>query len=119
MGAVSFAIRIIAPPDSRRGRKLRNNVGRIRTRRVNNLAKARYNKNRQDYYRLAVTKQDGQQAAKISIIVPCYNTPKKYFEPLLASVLNQGYENWELVLVDASDDSKQTKYLKERAQADA
>lgn len=39
---------------------------------------------------------------KISIVVPMYNTPKKYFEELLESVKNQTYENWELCLADGS-----------------
>lgn len=39
---------------------------------------------------------------KISIVVPMYNTPEKYFEELLESVKNQTYENWELCLADGS-----------------
>jgi len=38
----------------------------------------------------------------ISIIVPCYNTPKKYIEPLVASVMAQKYDNWQLCLEDGS-----------------
>jgi GT2 family glycosyltransferase len=40
----------------------------------------------------------------ISIIVPCYNTPKKYFVPMIKSVCQQIYANWELVVVDGSED---------------
>lgn len=39
---------------------------------------------------------------KISIIVPMYNTPQKYFYELLDSVKNQTYLNWELCLADGS-----------------
>lgn len=39
---------------------------------------------------------------KISIIVPLYNTNKKYFAELLNSILNQTYTNWELCLADGS-----------------
>lgn len=39
---------------------------------------------------------------KISIIVPLYNTPEKYFRELVDSVSNQTYFNWELCLADGS-----------------
>ena len=39
---------------------------------------------------------------KISIVVPMYNTPEKYFKELLESVINQTYTNWELCLADGS-----------------
>ena len=46
------------------------------------------------------------QGPKISIIVPLYNTPAKFFDEMLRSVTRQTYQNWELVLVDASDPDK-------------
>ena len=39
---------------------------------------------------------------KISIVVPMYNTPEKYFKELLESITEQTYENWELCLADGS-----------------
>ena len=39
---------------------------------------------------------------KISIIVPMYNTPQKYFEELVQCLINQTYTNWELCLADGS-----------------
>lgn len=39
---------------------------------------------------------------KISIIVPMYNTPEKYFKELLQSLENQTYSNWEVCLADGS-----------------
>lgn len=47
-------------------------------------------------------------APLISIIVPCYNTPLKYIEPLVSSVLGQAYSNWELCLADGSTDKAAT-----------
>lgn len=41
---------------------------------------------------------------KFSILVPLYNTPKKYLCEMIDSVVNQTYENWELCLADGSDD---------------
>lgn len=40
---------------------------------------------------------------KISILIPLYNTPKKFLEQAIDSVLAQTYENWELCLADGSD----------------
>ena len=39
---------------------------------------------------------------KISIIVPVYNTPEKFFEELVNCMKNQTYSNWELCLADGS-----------------
>lgn len=39
---------------------------------------------------------------KISIIVPMYNTPEKFFEELVDGLVNQTYPNWELCLADGS-----------------
>lgn len=41
---------------------------------------------------------------KFSILVPLYNTPAAYLRDMIASVLAQTYENWELCLADGSDD---------------
>lgn len=41
---------------------------------------------------------------KFSILVPLYNTPKKFLTEMLDSVVNQTYTNWELCLADGSDD---------------
>lgn len=38
-----------------------------------------------------------------SILVPLYNTPKKFLTEMLDSVVNQTYENWQLCLADGSD----------------
>ncbi len=39
---------------------------------------------------------------KISIVVPLYNTPKKFLMQMVESVEKQSYQNWQLVLVNAS-----------------
>lgn len=50
---------------------------------------------------------------KISIITPVYNTPVKLLEECINSVLNQTYDNFELILVDdCSTSDKTIKTLK-------
>ncbi|MCM1577469.1 MAG: glycosyltransferase, partial [Ruminococcus sp.] len=40
---------------------------------------------------------------KISILVPLYNTPQKFLEEMIGSVIGQTYSNWEICLADGSD----------------
>ena len=40
---------------------------------------------------------------KFSILVPLYNTPRKFLEEMIDSVISQTYTNWELCLADGSD----------------
>lgn len=51
---------------------------------------------------------------KISIVVPMYNTPEKYFKELLESITEQTYENWELCLADGSPEK--VEYLEDLIQ---
>lgn len=49
---------------------------------------------------------------RVSILVPLYRTPEKYLREMIASVENQTYGNWELVLSDGSgEDSPLTGIL--------
>lgn len=41
---------------------------------------------------------------KFSILVPLYNTPKRFLRDMIESVQNQTCKSWELCLADASDD---------------
>lgn len=47
----------------------------------------------------------------ISIVTPLFNTPPVYLEEMLGSVLVQTYENWELVLVNASPDNEEMRLI--------
>lgn len=63
---------------------------------------------------MATTEQGEKVEIKISILVPLYNTPKKFLVEMIDSVLNQTYHNWELCLADGSDDAH--KYVGEICQ---
>lgn len=45
----------------------------------------------------------GRQGPCVSIVVPVYNTPERFFRQMLDSVKKQTYPHWQLVLIDASD----------------
>ena len=47
---------------------------------------------------------------KFSIILPTYNC--KFFERAFNSVLNQSYQNWELLIIDNNSDNKVLDILK-------
>lgn len=48
---------------------------------------------------------------KFSILVPLYNTPPKFLHEMIKSVLEQTYSNWELCLVDGSDDKEEKERI--------
>jgi GT2 family glycosyltransferase len=55
---------------------------------------------------------------KISIVVPCYNTPDKYIRPLINSIKAQTYENWELCIADGSTSNKHSVLIKNICESD-
>lgn len=44
----------------------------------------------------------------ISVVVPVYNTPAAWLDRLVASIVNQVYDHWELILVDDGSTSEET-----------
>lgn len=52
---------------------------------------------------LKAQRTENLQGPVISIVVPLFNTPARYFKQMTGSVLHQTYTNWQLVLVDAGD----------------
>lgn len=52
---------------------------------------------------LKAQRAENLQGPVISIVVPLFNTPARYFKQMTGSVLHQTYTNWQLVLVDAGD----------------
>jgi Glycosyl transferase family 2 len=51
-------------------------------------------------------RKDPNQKPFISVIVPAYNTEPSHFLAMVYSVINQDYANWELVIVNASDNGE-------------
>ena len=53
----------------------------------------------------------------VSIITPVYNTAQ-FLPQLIESVLNQSYDNWELLLIDDASTDNSLKICKQYAEAD-
>jgi hypothetical protein len=66
--------------------KLRGPYSRFKAMRRRKFLEHLYQLHRDNYYSHASTLTIAAKA-KVSILVPCYNTPPKYFEPLLSSIL--------------------------------
>ena len=52
---------------------------------------------------LRAQRAENLQGPCISVVVPVYNTPMRFFRQMVQSVQRQTYRNWQLVLMDASD----------------
>lgn len=55
----------------------------------------------------------------ISIVVPAYNPEPSHYLSMVYSVVNQHYDNWELVVVNASDDKRSKQQIAQSADIDA
>lgn len=58
-------------------------------------------------------KAAGRYSVKFSILVPAYNTPAEYFRQMIASVDEQTYPHWELIIGDAGDEAAGLKEIAE------
>lgn len=54
----------------------------------------------------------------ISVIVPTYNTPEKYLKPLIKSMMDQTYDNWQMCISDASTVDERRLSICEMAKID-
>lgn len=109
-----YALKLLAPINSKRRQYVKQII---------NLRRIEYNKNkyyiqRAEYYNVQ-KRYSLRFGPVVSIVVPAYNTPTLYLEPLLDSIFAQGYENWELILVDASDNEMCSTGIQKRAQSDS
>ncbi len=109
----------IAPHGSRRRKKAKEMKLSIKYSRAYRFSRRNYNHLRVQYYAVRHTTKPTRETVALSIIVPCYNTPQKYFLPLLDSIFAQNYSNWELVIVDASDDAKLSAGIKQQCSYDS
>lgn len=54
----------------------------------------------------------------ISLVIPFLNTPDRYLDQLMNSLMSQKYRNWELIMVDASDKVDRMRAVKAWSERD-
>jgi len=52
---------------------------------------------------------DWENRPKISLLIPVFNTPAKFLDELLESLVAQSYENWEACIIDGGSTEKATR----------
>lgn len=77
---------------------------RIKRRLLNNSSRYKITPKISAKQRKAESEVVFEREIKFSILVPLYNTPKKFLADMVNSVLNQTYGNWQLCLADGSDE---------------
>ncbi|MCB1712711.1 MAG: glycosyltransferase, partial [Candidatus Riesia sp.] len=62
--------------------------------------------------------EDDYEAIKISVLVPAFNTNSEHLSKMVNSVLNQHFQNWELVIVNASTNKESRSEIDKLTQKD-
>lgn len=107
----------LLPHGSRRRARVKSYISRFRNKRRREFHEREYNNYRQEYYRTA-NRLFIDNGPLISVIVPCWNPEYLHIQALVDSVIAQGYENWELVLADASSDEDISGFIDNLAKSD-
>ena len=50
---------------------------------------------------------------KVSIITPCFNSAE-YISDCIDSVVNQSYQNWEMIIIDDNSSDQSVKLIKKK-----
>ncbi|HRF28118.1 MAG TPA: glycosyltransferase [Candidatus Saccharibacteria bacterium] len=66
---------------------------------------------------LPLVEYEGKETL-FSIVIPFYNTKDKYLSPLIDSIRGQSFENWELIMADASTDDERSKAIEAISKTD-
>ena len=59
-----------------------------------------------------------QKSVKVSIVIPCFNTPEEYITRALESVRSQSFRDFEVIVVDDGSDTAHSEVLARVCQPD-
>ncbi len=110
----------LLPHGSRRRKFVGRQMGRLQHSRSWQFYRREYDGLRTEYYYncskkiIEATKND----PLISIVVPCFNTPERYIYELEDSIFAQGYDKWELLLVDGSSNDARRQAIEQSSHRD-
>jgi glycosyltransferase involved in cell wall biosynthesis len=112
-------MKIVFPPGSRRRKKFEKTLKRFGIHRsgIDPMYQLVLDKTSR-IQRIMPSNLTIKETPLISIVVPAYNPNKLFFETLVNSVLDQSYENFELIIVDGSNNKKIIKYVAQVADYD-
>lgn len=65
-----------------------------------------------------VTDHEPGDSPFFSVVVPFFNTPDKYLFPLLDSLASQSFQDWELIMVDASTNEARARIIESQSHTD-
>jgi len=118
-GFIRSSLRRAFPEYSRRGRIFRRVAVKVGLLRDSSWSRTYY-----DYIRLVepgvfcpplqVTGPD----PLFSVVIPLFNTPDRYMQPLLDSISSQSFSGWELIMADASTDDEASRRIQSYARRD-
>lgn len=91
---------------------------KVHTKYQNVIVKRSYNTWATENERLCFVGEIEPEKKLVSVVVPVFNAPKEHLREMVYSVVNQHYQNWELILVNASSDSELKKYATELTSVD-
>lgn len=99
-------------------RPLTGQLRKIRARYIKLVEKRVYNTQAVHNEMACFVEAEIQESAKVSVVVPVFNTEKDHLLDMIFSVINQHYQNWELILVNASTDASARRFVKNCSQID-
>lgn len=67
---------------------------------------------------LPIVKRKKEEQPLFSIVIPFFNTADKYLYPLLDSITGQSFDDWELIVADASTDKKRSTAIRKAIEYD-
>jgi len=114
--------KMIFPPNTRIGRQVKKLA--IKTGYARPFAyDARYQvwmENAEEaQYLHPITHEQNEKTPLFSIVIPAYNTQDKYLIPLINSIVDQSFDDWELILADGSNVADRKQAIKNIAKSDS
>jgi glycosyltransferase involved in cell wall biosynthesis len=117
---IKKTIKKMFPPDTKTGKSLKKLAAKI------GLAKPIYfNIEYENWINqvepamfLPIVATKKSEAPLFSIVIPFFNTPDRYLYPLIDSIINQSFNDWELIIGDGSNDSERASTIKKVSEQD-
>jgi glycosyltransferase involved in cell wall biosynthesis len=106
--------KLFFPPQTKRGRAIQRAAASIKLAPPINyhFEYQRWIRHIEPEMFLPVVPATREAAPLFSIVIPFFNTPDKYLQPLLDSITGQAFEDWELIVADASTDERRSEAIK-------